>query len=396
MRMFQQRPRAGTSPSLFLKRKPVHPAPLRPLTQATPGADRFALDLSRIPVYSQPPVAVQPKLAISTPGDPGEREADKAAEEVMRMPDGLPAHGPALYEGPSGPPAPRHAGFSSALNSACNTGGDALPPRTRQFMEPRFAQDFSAVRIHTDRVAGDLAHRIQARAFTTGNRIFFAPGEFQPDRTSGKHLLAHELAHVVQQSQGSSGVDRQVQRMGNGGLNCPLYADYDKSVGLDKYNCAGLAFRTYKPTDINATKAALSSAQSVACGTPCDHVGAVKYWLWEYDVHYEDSTSTQPGDPPRDFHIVAGPTDGDPVAEDSAEFFSKNGKRPVYGPGTAPSFRPPDKEHATKNNPTETPRYDQQGQPIYKLRSNFTESCYCRSCPKTSAGQSGVPEEKTD
>lgn len=336
------------------------------------------------------------------PGDRGEREADKAAEEVMRMPDGLSSQAPDLSLSAVNDSAVARTetamapDLSTALNAACQTGGQSLPPQTRRFMEPRFGHDFGAVRIHADRAAGDLAHRIQARAFTTGNRIFFAPGELQPDRTSGKHLLAHELAHVVQQSKGNSGVDRQVQRLGNGGLNCPLYADYDRSVGLDKYNCAGLAFRTYKPTDINATKAALAKATSVDCGTPCDRVGAVKYWLWEYDLHYESSSGMTPGDPPRDFHIVAGPTDGDPVAKDSDEFFSKNGKRPVYGPGPASSFRPPDQEHSTRNQPAEPLMYDKQGQPIYKVRTNMTESCYCQSCSKASTGQGGMPELKAE
>ncbi len=274
----------------------------------------------------------------------------------------------------------------NALDAASKSGGQPLPPQTRQFMEPRFGHDFSAVRIHSDRTAADLAQRIQARAFTTGNRIFFAPGEFHPGQTSGKHLLAHELAHVVQQGNGNSGVDRQVQRSGNGGLNCPAYASYDKAADLRAYNCAGLAHRTYDFKGLAATKAALAAiATPVASGTPCAHAGNVKHWLWEYDVHYQSSSGTVAQSPPRDFHTVGGPTAGDPMAKDSDEFFTKNGKRPVYGPGTAPSFKPPAKEQATASDPAETPQFDPKGKPIYKLRSNFTESCYCAPCPKSKA-----------
>ena len=429
---------------------------------------RFDHDFSRKPVYSKASMAIQPKLTISTPGDYGEREADRVAEEVMRIPDGPSFQTPDSPEGMANPPALQRAcncGSQSksdedetlhrwalpsisrledsvvarvidmrnlvdsipeeeitnaveetdeeaappsaierktagvgatqevtqltatqrlpkALNAACQSGGQPLPRQTRQFMEPRFGHDFSTVRIHNDHAAGDLAQQIQARAFTTGNRIFFAPGEFQPDRTSGKHLLAHELAHVVQQGKGSSGVDRQVQRTGIGGLNCPPYASYDTSAGLKTYNCSGLAHRTYDFKGITPTKAFLSKATSVACGTPCDHVGMVKHWLWEYDVHYQDSTGTVAQNPPTDFHTVGGPTAGDPMAKDSDEFFTKNGKRNVYGPGTAPSFKPPAKEQATLSDPSEAPQFDATGQPIYKLRSNFKESCYCLPCPK--------------
>jgi hypothetical protein len=76
-------------------------------------------------------------------------------------------------------------------------------------MEPRFGEDFSQVRIHTDRSAAQAADDLNARAFTVGRHIAFAPGEYRPETGSGRHLLAHELTHVVQQRGGGS--DKAIQ-----------------------------------------------------------------------------------------------------------------------------------------------------------------------------------------
>gem|GEM_PF-2969816 len=91
------------------------------------------------------------------------------------------------------------AAFESRLGAA-RGGGSALPDTTRSFMEERFGADFSGVRVHTDGQAHDLNHSIQAKAFTTGQDVFFRQGAYNPDSTDGKSLLAHELTHVVQQS----------------------------------------------------------------------------------------------------------------------------------------------------------------------------------------------------
>jgi hypothetical protein len=69
-------------------------------------------------------------------------------------------------------------------------------------MEPRFAFDFSKVRIHADGRAAEAASSIDARAFTSGSNIAFGAGEYVPQTVSGRGLLSHELAHVAQQSTG--------------------------------------------------------------------------------------------------------------------------------------------------------------------------------------------------
>jgi hypothetical protein len=77
--------------------------------------------------------------------------------------------------------------------------GRALDAAAREFFEPRFGRDFSAVRVHDDAEAAALARSIRARAFVRGRDIHFAEGRFAPGTPAGCHLLAHELTHVVQQ-----------------------------------------------------------------------------------------------------------------------------------------------------------------------------------------------------
>ena len=78
-------------------------------------------------------------------------------------------------------------------------GGSPLDPGTQQFMESRFAQDFSGVRVHTNASAVQMNQQIQAQAFTHGQDIYFGAGKFDTGSTPGKQLLAHELTHTVQQ-----------------------------------------------------------------------------------------------------------------------------------------------------------------------------------------------------
>ena len=81
-------------------------------------------------------------------------------------------------------------------------GGQALDSNVRRQIEPAFGADFSGVRVHTDSEADTLNRALNASAFTTGKDIFFRQGEYKPDSSGGKELLAHELTHVIQQEKG--------------------------------------------------------------------------------------------------------------------------------------------------------------------------------------------------
>jgi hypothetical protein len=88
-----------------------------------------------------------------------------------------------------------------------------LDASTRAFMEPRLGHDFSRVRIHTDQRAARSARAVNARAFTVGRDVVFGAGEFALARQDGRHLLAHELVHVIQQEQtaGQPGGEREAE-----------------------------------------------------------------------------------------------------------------------------------------------------------------------------------------
>lgn len=79
-------------------------------------------------------------------------------------------------------------------------GGQALDHGVRAQLEPAFKTDFSGVRVHTDGQADNLNRSLSARAFATGQDIFFKQGEYNPGSSTGRELLAHELTHVVQQN----------------------------------------------------------------------------------------------------------------------------------------------------------------------------------------------------
>jgi len=83
---------------------------------------------------------------------------------------------------------------------AARGGGRPLDPHVQRQMEAKFQHDFSGVRVHTDATAQDTSQAIDARAFTLGNDVFFGGGEYNPRTGGGRELLAHELAHVVQQA----------------------------------------------------------------------------------------------------------------------------------------------------------------------------------------------------
>jgi hypothetical protein len=99
----------------------------------------------------------------------------------------------------------RHTGAAASLRlveQALRSSGSELDQATRALMESRFGHDFRNVRVHTDAAAHRSAAALQALAYTAGNHIVFAAGQYAPHSSAGRHMIAHELAHVVQQAQG--------------------------------------------------------------------------------------------------------------------------------------------------------------------------------------------------
>jgi hypothetical protein len=127
------------------------------------AASHFGHDFSRIPVHGNAPPNTQLRPMEKSLGD---------------------------YEGIAAPPT---------VHKALHSSSQALDPAMRGFMESRFGHDFSRVRIHTDARAYESADALRARAYTIGDDIVFSRGAYAPGTGRGRFLLAHELAHVVQQ-----------------------------------------------------------------------------------------------------------------------------------------------------------------------------------------------------
>ncbi len=188
-------------------------------------------------------ISVLPKLSISQPDDPAEREADCVAEQVMRMPElvnaqdsmpgqwflghdfskisVLPPTQPAatpiflpevqrkcaaceaeeeenLMRQEDGSAQTPEA-VSDRVSEVLQNEGRPLDVTTRAFMEPRFGHDFSQVRVHDNSQAAESAQTVNALAYTVEQDVAFGAGQYAPGTTEGRKLLAHELTHVVQQ-----------------------------------------------------------------------------------------------------------------------------------------------------------------------------------------------------
>ena len=209
---------------------------------------------------------LQCKLTVGAVNDPLEHEADRTAEQVMRMPLAPPAPAPPKTNRTSGKrdeeerktDAPQeetgdylrlpsqaerrhslrsgaHRGYgnqailrmlghtssrsavassqsniavSPQMDQVLNSPGHPLDAAAREYMEPRFGHDFGHVRVHTNSAAAESAQSISAVAFTAENNIVFNSGQYSPGTSEGRRLLAHELTHVVQQEGGVPAIQR--------------------------------------------------------------------------------------------------------------------------------------------------------------------------------------------
>jgi len=164
---------------------------------------------------------IQRKLAVGEANDPLEAEADRMAERVLRGDEATTVR----FEAPklrrkcacedSGIPCEecakkkklqRKAAGSVAQSEAppmvhhvLRSPGQALEPSVRSFFESRFGRDFGSVRVHADAPSAESARSVDALAYTVGNHLVFSRGSYDPSAPEGRKLLAHELAHVVQQ-----------------------------------------------------------------------------------------------------------------------------------------------------------------------------------------------------
>jgi hypothetical protein len=186
-----------------------------PPAGVTPSRGRIAARPSSLPM-----VPLQARLEVGSVDDPLEHEAERVAGHVMRMP--APSTPPRCAcrgtPGPDGecaackasrvarlaitPAVPALRSAPASVGAALAGPGRPLDVATRAFFESRLDTDLSAVRIHDDATAAVSAHDVAAQAYTVGRDVVFGAGRYQPSSKAGRALLAHELAHVVQQNSG--------------------------------------------------------------------------------------------------------------------------------------------------------------------------------------------------
>ncbi|HEY6352711.1 MAG TPA: DUF4157 domain-containing protein [Candidatus Angelobacter sp.] len=245
---------------------------------------------------------IQAKLAMSGPGDPQEQEADQVADHVMRSHAGA-STGPCTCAAGGGMceecqhkrqgVVAREADVVNSATSAtlqrkcscgttgsCGGGSTALneeqthtasigpiqrsatgPPQlsdpmpmvdralqspgsqldsvTQDFMESRFRHDFGSVQIHTDDSAARSAEAINARAYTAGNHVVFGRSQYSPDSQAGRHLLAHELTHVLQQGSGKARPSLQRQNLPAKGSGSPPEGAPSGETDVPSHTAAG-------------------------------------------------------------------------------------------------------------------------------------------------------------
>ncbi len=155
---------------------------------------------------------LQPKLTVGQPNDQYEQEADHVADQVvnhLQPPNSASVQGKFESDHPRITTFVRRQGEGSAVVSPrvnqsiqqTRGSGQPIPQLIRRSMEQAFEADFSGVRVHANSESAQLNRSLNARAFTTGQDIYFNHREYQPGNKVGQKLLAHELTHVMQQNQ---------------------------------------------------------------------------------------------------------------------------------------------------------------------------------------------------
>ncbi|MGP1664882.1 MAG: eCIS core domain-containing protein [Rhodanobacter sp.] len=156
-------------------------------------------------------------VQISKPGDAHEREADRVAAQVMQAhhvrAGAAPQISPVGASRTDAGQAQRSDSSRQASDFVPSTGAP-LDPDTRGFMERRFKHDLSWVRVHTDAAAAAAASSVQAQAYTLGPHLVFGGGKYAPQTGPGRHLLAHELTHAIQQARAPAKPTGLIQRVG--------------------------------------------------------------------------------------------------------------------------------------------------------------------------------------
>lgn len=206
---------------------------------------------------------IQAKLSINQPNDAYEQEANNVAEQVVGTkstskptffsPVSIQRKCKECEEEEKGSVQRKEAGNAQTTSAQTEnyvssvSGGKPLAKEDKTFFESRMGYDFSGVRIHNDTMAQQSAKKINALAYTHGNDIVFAQGQYEPGTTEGKKLLAHELTHVVQQT-GSDIAMKEAPGMIQRDMNKDP-AELDDDVLQSEYDAYNQHIHQVKPED---------------------------------------------------------------------------------------------------------------------------------------------------
>ncbi|MBD2593897.1 DUF4157 domain-containing protein [Nostoc spongiaeforme FACHB-130] len=234
------------------------PADLQAKSQTTPINHPANIPIFPPGYQPPPPPRVQMKLSIGEPGDKYEQEADELAKDVVQRINS--SETPPIQPQPQPEEEIRKKSFIQRLSNIdeksatpdleasiqrMQGSGQPLAETIKTPMEQAFGADFSSVKIHTDAQSDQMNQSIQAKAFTTGQDIFFRQGTYDPGSRGGQELIAHELTHVVQQT-GSGKVqksedreivsivraEKQIQRIEDDAANEALKKYGRKQIGI--------------------------------------------------------------------------------------------------------------------------------------------------------------------
>ncbi len=212
LQMTQIRKSSGQAPPVSYAR---HTALHAPSSPGSRPATLIAQDFAQVSIHSAPSPSIQAKLTTNQPGDVYEQQAERIADQVLQGSSPNPKsscscggscskcsghHDEKILTKPTLPSNPGQVPVPPTVHDVLRSSGRPLDAPTRSFMEPRFHHDLSHIRIHTDDAAAQSANSIQAHAYTSGHHLVFARGQYAPGSSAGRHLLAHELAHSLQQS----------------------------------------------------------------------------------------------------------------------------------------------------------------------------------------------------
>ena len=225
----------------------------------------------------------------------------------------------------------------NALQREIRQGGEPLADDVRGPMEQQLGADLSGVQVHRDAAADQLAGAMAAQAFTVGSNVFFSQGTYRPHEPGGQHLLAHELAHVVQQVRGTSADGLTIGRADD-----PAEADADRVA--DRV-VSGLAASPVRRSPAAAGSAEPAVQRMTGCG--CGEHAAVRRRPRANAVDYGSTSSKRQGvnlgQGPLDFSGMGfdleDATDNDTDTDIDNDTGPTTGTDVATAPATAPADR---------------------------------------------------------